>query len=287
MSAKVRLAVKVVRKAATSKRHTKKKTKILSTAEKAVRRQAVVDRLILDHRENARKLARSLLRRWRVRMPAEETDSIVDLTLCEAARRYSSRRGASFMTFLFYHLRGNLVRSVATAAKSSNFLVSFARNAGVDVGDWATPQDPNFSFPEHAMFDSQESDLPDQLLIRREENELCRNACSQLDSLEQEVLTRSFANEEALIDIAKELGYSRCHISRVKKKALEQLGGSLSTVLGKKMVEQIEEERSHLRTFSEKVVRIQTLRKRRARRRLVMPHLEIVENGHTAKLAAA
>src|SRR5690349_7137351 len=81
--------------------------------------EAEISKLILDHRENGRKLARSILRRWRVRMPAEEIDSIVDLSLCEAARRYSSERGASFMTFFFYHLRGHLVRSVARAAQGN------------------------------------------------------------------------------------------------------------------------------------------------------------------------
>ena len=57
------------------------------------------ERLILDHRDNGKKLARSILRRWRVRMPAEEVDSIVDLTLCEAAKRYRPEEGRQFHDF--------------------------------------------------------------------------------------------------------------------------------------------------------------------------------------------
>jgi len=46
-------------------------------------------------------------------------DSIVDLSLCEAVKRFDPLKGASFMTFLFYHLKGNLVRAVAAAATST------------------------------------------------------------------------------------------------------------------------------------------------------------------------
>lgn len=199
---------------------TKKVTKKPSRPQR-INREA----LILDHRENGRKLARSLLRRWRVRMPSEEIDSIVDLTLCEAALRYAPNHGASFMTFLFYHLRGNLVRAVATATKLNNFVVSYAKNAGIDAGDLALlgENSPRSMFPDVTAFEQQESDIPEQQLLKQERVLLVQKACSQLDELEQEVLNRSFVNEEALIDVARTLGYSRCHISRVKKRALDRL----------------------------------------------------------------
>lgn len=184
-----------------------------------------IEQHILGYRENGRKLARSLLRRWRVRMPSEETDSIVDLTLCEAAKRYSRIHGASFMTFFFYHLRGYLVRAVAGAAKANTFLVSYARNANIDVGDWTLPRESGSSYlvPDYAMVGHYEVELPEEILIRRENIQLCRNACDQLGELEREVLTRLFSDDQALVDIARSMGYSRCHVSRVKKKALERL----------------------------------------------------------------
>jgi DNA-directed RNA polymerase sigma subunit (sigma70/sigma32) len=75
--------------------------------------------LVLTYRIKARKLARSILRKWHARLDLQEVDSIVDLSLCEAVRRYNPTKGASFMTFLFYHMRGNLIRAVTTAATAN------------------------------------------------------------------------------------------------------------------------------------------------------------------------
>lgn len=185
--------------------------------------------LVLEHRESGRKLARSILRKWRVRMPAEETDSIVDLTLCEAAARYSDDKGASFMTFFFYHLRGNLVRAVTAAAKANQFVVAFAKNAGMDVSEWSRVND-GYAWallPEYSIFHQADSEAPDNKLLRQESILGCRDAVSQLDELEQEILRRSYADEQPLVDIARALGYSRCHVSRVKKRALARLGAIL------------------------------------------------------------
>lgn len=214
---------------------TKRKVELTSVSEqelaekKAAEREREISDLILNHRENGRKLARSILRRWRVRMPAEEIDSIVDLSLCEAARRYSSERGASFMTFFFYHLRGHLVRSVARAAQGNNIFLAFARNAGVDATEW-----PHLSsevlwsyMPEYLVFGQRDIETPEHLMIRQEKIQQCQSACQQLDTLEREIIDRSFASEQPLVDIARSLGYSRCHISRVKKSALDRLKGLL------------------------------------------------------------
>ncbi len=208
-------------------------------------REAEIADLIINHRENGRKLARSILRRWRVRMPGEEIDSIVDLALCEAARRYSSERGASFMTFLFYHLRGHLVRSVARAAQGNNIFLSFARNAGVDTSDWAhLPAEVIWSYvPEYMVFGQRDLETPEHVMIRQEKITQTQNACAQLDSLEREIIDRSFSSEQPLVDIAKSLGYSRCHISRVKKTALDRLKNLLHGVVeGKLEASEVEED---------------------------------------------
>ncbi len=186
-----------------------------------------IQSLILNHRENGRKLARSFLRRWRARLSLEEVDSIVDLTLCEAAKRYRPQRGASFMTFVFYHLRGYLVRAVANAANSNNIFFQLARQNGVEVEEIRDSSEAAFRafVPDCASFGLRETECPETLLMRKEQAEVCRQACAELDDLEKEVLTRSFADDQPLVDIARSLGYSRCHISRVKKKALERLEG--------------------------------------------------------------
>lgn len=192
--------------------------------------------LVLNHRENGRKLGRSILRRWRVRMPSDEIDSIVDLALCEAAQRYSAEKGASFMTFFFYHLRGHLVRSVARAAQSSNIFMAFGESAGMDVGDWQdVDADALWGYlPDSSVFGNKEVETPEHKVLQNETINECRTAVSKLDTLEQQILHRSFAEEQPLVDIAKSLGYSRCHISRVKKSALDQLKITLSVEAAEK-----------------------------------------------------
>lgn len=191
-----------------------------------------VQQLVIDHRENGRKLARSLLNQWRVRMPAEEIYSIVDLTLCEAAKRYRPDKGASFMTFLYYHLRGQLVRAVASAANANQMFVSHAKNSGIDLGDWENYQgDALPTFIEPNVLGVTHAETPEDQLLRKEKIDRCRGALDTLDTLEQEVLQRAYENEQQLTDIARELGYSRCHISRVKRRALEQLAAVLNIEL--------------------------------------------------------
>lgn len=221
-------AVEVVRKVEQAKdtkpvKKEKAPAKVKRKRTKAQERR--ISELILGHRENGRKLARSILRRWRVRMPSDDIDSIVDLALCEAAERYSAEKGAAFMTFFFYHLRGHLVRTVTRAAQASQLFLAFARSGGVDTTQWQTEvTDVSWSVaPDHFMFGQKEGVTPEDELLRKEKIEQCRGAVSKLDSLEQEILMRSFGDEEALVDVARSLGYSRCHISRVKKSALDRL----------------------------------------------------------------
>lgn len=206
------------------------KAKGVSTKAPKKEKKQDFDTLVLNHRENGRKLGRSILRRWRVRMPTDEIDSIVDLALCEAAQRYSSEKGASFMTFFFYHLRGHLVRSVARAAQSSNIFMAFGESAGMDVGDWhdVDAQALWGYLPDNSVFGNREVENPENQVIQNETIQECRTAVSKLDTLEQQILQRSFTEEQPLVDIAKSLGYSRCHISRVKKSALDQLKITLS-----------------------------------------------------------
>ena len=206
----------------------KKETKkvIKKEAKKVKEPKFTYESLILNHRENGRKLARSILRKWRVHMPGEDVDSTVDLALCESAQRFSPKKGASFMTFFFYHLRGHLVRSVARATQNSAII------NGPKTDEWCDEGHSEFAssysaFLDNEMHNQRENETPEQLIIRREKIMVCRDALEKLDDLEKVVLDKSYAEDEALVDIAKSLGYSRCHISRVKKGAL----GRLKTVL--------------------------------------------------------
>ncbi len=189
--------------------------------------------LIIKYRIKARKLGRSILRRWHSRMDLDEVDSIVDLSLCEAVKRFDPYKGASFMTFLFYHLKGNLVRAVATAAASSSLpalLADFNEVFADEADGGAALQSVNAMEIADAVT-SQDCPLPDEALWRKELSSRSSNACEKLDALEREIIKRIFVQEQQIIDIAAALGYSRCHISRVKKKALDTLQDELRVVM--------------------------------------------------------
>ncbi len=219
--------------------------------------------LIIKYRLKARKLGRSILRRWHSRMDLDEVDSLVDLSLCEAVKRFDASKGASFMTFLFYHLKGNLVRAVATAANSTAIpIFNQDENAVVEA-------EPTHLFGHQfrAMNSaevaeavaSQEVPLPDEMLWKKELNSASTAACDKLDPLEREIIKRIFLQEQQIMDIASALGYSRCHISRVKKKALEtlhsELRGSMTHVdLGKKPNFEDEDEVKPLRVLGRKAI---------------------------------
>ncbi len=183
--------------------------------------------LILKYRLKARKLGRSILRRWHSRMDLDEVDSIVDLSLCEAVKRFNPSKGASFMTFLFYHLKGNLVRSVAAAASACSLPTGLAddadteRSTGEMMGEMHLRGVNSIEIAESMT--SQDVPQPDEALWRKQLHSQSSLACEKLDALEREIIKRIFIQEQQIMDIAASLGYSRCHISRVKKKALETL----------------------------------------------------------------
>jgi RNA polymerase sigma factor (sigma-70 family) len=186
--------------------------------------------LVVKYRLKARKLSRSILRKWHARLDLQEVDSVVDLSLCEAVRRFNPSKGASFMTFMYFHLRGNLIRAVAGAVQDSvipSFEDQEVTGYAAQVDDSSTSQiqtrAPKIADIVSALYgDGQTS--PDDELYKIQVARIMTSARSKLDKLEQEVIERLYFHEHPLLDIADSLGYSRCHISRVKKRALRILG---------------------------------------------------------------
>ncbi len=187
--------------------------------------------MILDHRTKGRSLAHSILRRWHSRLDPQEVESVVDLSLCETVKRFNKKKGASFITFFFYHLRGNLIRAVSAAA-SMNYLPlpDFdTLDAGSD-GHGTQRRLANAMEIADSLC-NHEHVSPDEALLKKEIAKISTEACTKLDPLEREVIYRIYVLEQQLMDIAQMLGYSRCHISRVKRKALETLHTELATTV--------------------------------------------------------
>jgi RNA polymerase sigma factor (sigma-70 family) len=225
---------KATRKALLGKNSTKAEQKVieLRTVRQETPTPAQQEALILKYRMKARKLGRSILRRWHARLDIEEVDSIVDLSLCEAVKRFNPQKGASFMTFLFYHLKGNLVRAVTSAASAGAIpvlnLETLEQSAGEEAQHFLGHQFRALNSDEVAdALSSEEVPMPDEVLWRKELQGQSAVACEKLDALEREIVKRIFVQEQQIMDIAASLGYSRCHISRVKKKALDTLQNEL------------------------------------------------------------
>jgi RNA polymerase sigma factor FliA len=196
------------------------------------------EELVINYRLKARKLARSILRKWHARLDLQEVDSVVDLSLCEAVKRFNPKMGASFMTFLFYHLRGNLIRAVSAAACANvvpvNDIEGLIQSSqeGMDSAQRALPNRGVNAIEIAEALCGNEYPMPDEIVFKRELINLSHEACDKLDDLAKEVISRIYLQGQQLIDIANSLGYSRCHISRVKKKALETLYQDLSGAMG-------------------------------------------------------
>ncbi len=217
----------------TRSKSTSKKSKVATKPKKRIsakeKATQIYETIVLEHRENGRKLSRSILRRWRVHMPLDDVDSIVDLALCEAAQRFCPSKGASFMTFFFYHLRGHLVRAVARATQINNFqtTVDGDKDSENESESTASSYSQYIHLVDQELYSQKDQETPEEIVLRREKIGVCRTALDSLDSLEKAVLERSYSDDEALVAIASSLGYSRCHISRVKKSAMIKLKSNL------------------------------------------------------------
>lgn len=228
-------------------RTARKKTKVIDIAVAREKRTKTRDdsylsnkqreELVINYRLKARKLARSILRKWHARLDLQEVDSVVDLSLCEAVKRFNPKMGASFMTFLFYHLRGNLIRAVTSAASANLVPLNDLETKLQQNEESYQTARPNPARGVNAIEIAEalcghDYPMPDEIVLKRELVNLSQQACGKLDDLAREVISRIYIQGQQLIDIANSLGYSRCHISRVKKKALETLYQDLSEVMG-------------------------------------------------------
>ena len=197
------------------------KEEVKNTSKSPVLSQEEFELTVLAHREFGMKLAWSFLGNWRVRMRQDEVESSVGVALVDAGRRFDPSRGVSFRTFFFYYLRGTLLKEISRIIndqKLCKLVPEYAGPMNQDSEGFVSPQ-----WRQTLI----ERENPESIFHRRQKAMLCWEACKELDPLEQEVVIRSFVHDQSLVDIAKELDYCRCHISRVKSNALTKLRGTL------------------------------------------------------------
>ena len=189
--------------------------------------------IALEYRFHARKMAHGILARWHVHLNTEDLYSIVDQSLCEAVSRFDPERGVSFITFLFYHLKGNLVKTIKYQTKGS--VVSFINdeikgdNNSSFKGEGSRLVE-NEGINEMSFLDMKMIESPEDSLLNKEGVNVVALACEKLDKIEKEIIYRLFINEEHVFDVAASLGYSRCHVSRIKKSALFNLRREIARI---------------------------------------------------------
>jgi RNA polymerase sigma factor (sigma-70 family) len=177
----------------------------------------IAAKLVIDHMEMGRRLAWKLLSSWNSRLADDEVVSIVGISLCEAAKNYDGRESTQFQTFLYYHLRGRLLKEISEIVATKKFQSDFVQ------------KDNEFSFveeKEHSIWNELhggETNSPEKIAVDKEEQENFEKAFLSLDSLEKEVITRHYFKGESLMNLSEELNYCRCHLSRVKKRAINKL----------------------------------------------------------------
>ena len=185
--------------------------------------------IIISHRITARKLARHMLKRWNARLDQEEIDSVADLALCEAARGFDPKEGSAFSTYLFYFLKGSLIKAmqmnkgvIINVSTCDGDMRKRTYGDGVQdqyivddtKGSLDDPDSPNSS-PERGFY---------LLEIRRK----CNEALLALSNLEREVVVKVHIFDYKVATVARRLGYSRGHISNMRKVALKKLQNQLT-----------------------------------------------------------
>ena len=177
--------------------------------------KAEVEKLVMEHFDNADKIARKLLRSWQVQLSNDEVKSVVGLAISEAASRFDQSKNVAFTTFLFYYLRGMLIKEISKLAKHNREYIRLD----------ASEQDA----PSKAVLEAEiyPDNNPEQVLYRNQLEVFFKEVCNSLDDLEKEIVFRHLIEDQQLNVVAGELGYSRFYTSRVKKRAVAKLQEAL------------------------------------------------------------
>ncbi|MGI6681336.1 MAG: sigma-70 family RNA polymerase sigma factor [Bdellovibrionota bacterium] len=192
-------------------------------------------KLILNHREQAIKMAKSILKKWGSYLDDDEIISTSDLSLCEAASRFDESKNASFITFLYYYLKGNLIKAITHSA-TINGLDRDAYLDRIGKSDSILAKEKlqdalNSEIADATIGSSSKS--PVENILKEELYSLSKEAYLKLDDIERSVIEKIYFKGQQVMQVAKELGYSRCHISRIRKRSIEVLQNFINVELNK------------------------------------------------------
>ena len=171
--------------------------------------------LILENRQLAFRMVKSMLRRISVDLWPEEVQSIADMALCEAALRYQSVPGATFNTYSFYFLKAEIRKSLR--------LQMSARIESACNGVEESEGDDNFESTIESQVSAGTDSCPEHRAAMGEVRKFGFTKFGNLNKVERAIFVGTFVHEKTMSDMAKELGYSRGHLFAVRKSAEEKL----------------------------------------------------------------
>ena len=163
--------------------------------------------LIVSHRVDAYRIARSLLRKTERTLDEDDLRSVVDLALVEAANKYVQDNRVKFTTFLFYYLKGRILRALCKERYWDNHHCKAA----------SSPERIEDFSPDSV------SKGPDLIVEYKDIQINSHRLIECLPRVEREVLFAVYYRDMTLELVAKELGYSRAHIGRIRDRALSRL----------------------------------------------------------------
>ncbi len=177
--------------------------------------------LVTRYRAECIRLALSMLRRWKCRIERDELQSIVDVAVCDAASRFEPTRGVAFMTFLYYHLKGNLVKSIRTRSDRTTVLIDDLGRSG----EWSDATGREYYTEDSFAYASRTAEplISEEILYERQLLKLCRQVCESLVGAERDVILRTYFDGDDMDKVMAATGYSRGHICRIKKGALAKV----------------------------------------------------------------
>ncbi len=155
------------------------------------------------------KIARSLLAKWGASIEEEELTSIVNLSLAEALNRYDPSKGAAIITFLYYHLKGNLVKHIEEKKVCQEFI-----SEQIEI-DYFSRGETNVTVSEKVN--------PEEIFEEKEANQNFYRALDTLTELEKQLLILNLEYGYKVQHIAKKLGLSRSYLSKLKYAALKKV----------------------------------------------------------------
>lgn len=175
------------------------------------------EHIILENREKAFRMARRVCHSAITTLSQDEIRSISDHALCEAALRYSPMPGATFLTYVFYFIKGE----VRKALFINGHLGSEVESIHGEEREGLLEDDRMEA--DYGLIAEEVKFSPEILTYQAQMRKSCKVALQKLSVIEQKVVLGALIGEQKMAHLAKELGYSRGHLFAIKKLAEEKM----------------------------------------------------------------